>query len=232
MRLSLLAVVGLLATSSGFAQEISCTYSPRQRDLRTGNLEDCPTANLPFESPLGVRFDSLASKSSARDLGSSGSVVLPLPAWAEDTRPAPATHYNAGFLENLGRAWVQDSFVARGAEDLGARLLAWGALKPPRVDGYSPYRDKELAPFLEANTDSWHRFREADSPAEAQFIVERVRQLRDRQTALEEGGAGFSRILATLLRPEFLLFELGFITWIWRRIVTRPSPNLNADPVP
>jgi hypothetical protein len=101
-----------------------------------------------------------------------------------------------GPLANFGRSWVQDDGLALRAEDALERLRTWGQLAPARVEGYSPFRDQALLPWLASNTDALRMFTESGSPEESEYIRRRVDMLRSREEALQIGQASWSRFLA------------------------------------
>ncbi|MBW8268283.1 hypothetical protein [Caldovatus aquaticus] len=125
-----------------------------------------------------------------------------LPEWAPGSRPfrLPAAETNSG-LRNFVAGWMQQSFLARTAEEYRQRLEAFGAWAPPPVAGYNPYADPAE---LRGYEDSLHLFRDSRSPEETAFLKRRVDALRERARELE--GAGFlGQFLAGMLTPENLL---------------------------
>ncbi len=101
---------------------------------------------------------------------------------------------------NVGRAWLQDSLLARTGEELVLRLRHFeGAFQPPRQPGYNVFEQDGLAGY----EDALPMFRGSVSPEDTAFRKTRIDMLRERARQLDD--AGMSRVVAGLLSPENLL---------------------------
>lgn len=125
-----------------------------------------------------------------------------LPSWAEGTRifRLPETETRS-YLENFFDGIMQQSGLARSAEEAVQRLRAFGAYAPAPVPGYNPYADPEE---LKGYEDSLHLFRDSQSPEETAFIKRRIDGMRQRARDLEQAGV-LGQFIAGMLTPENLL---------------------------
>lgn len=118
-------------------------------------------------------------------------------------------------LELFASSYLQDSGLVRGAANALASVRQFGLLGPAPVEGYSPFRDESLRPFLVEHSDSMHLFTGSRSPEESAFIQDRVRQMKAREEYLSQGGAYWTRMLAGALSPEAIAtlpFGIGELT--------------------
>lgn len=123
----------------------------------------------------------------------SAELMPPLPAWAEGSRPSSLEGLGSGAVENFIRSYRQDDWAVRGV------VAAIDGFEHAPVEGYSAFSDEALRPFLLQNVTSLHLFGDSRSPGHSARIRERMMEDRERERALELGGASISRMMASVM---------------------------------